>query len=77
METKCLWLIFRVHRTQIIPSLDPKMQQFVIRMVSKHHACTSLGLKKKVEPALTALRRLHSSRVAEEVSFIRKHKNEC
>ena len=25
METKCLWLIFRVHRTQIIPSLDPKM----------------------------------------------------
>ena len=25
METKCLWLIFKVHRTQIIPSLDPKM----------------------------------------------------
>ena len=24
-------------------------------MVSKHHACTSFGLKKKVEPALTAL----------------------
>ena len=27
-------------------------------MVSKHHACTSFGLKKKVEPALTALRLL-------------------
>jgi len=25
METKCLWLVFRVHRTQVIPSLDPKM----------------------------------------------------
>jgi len=24
-------------------------------MVSKHHACTSFGLKKNVEPALTAL----------------------
>ena len=52
METKCLWLIFRVHRTQVIPSIDPKMYQFVIRMVSKHHACTSF---EKVEPALTAL----------------------
>ena len=25
METKCLWLIFRVHKTQIIPWLDTKM----------------------------------------------------
>ena len=52
------WLVFEVDRTQIRPSLDPKIQLLLIRMVSKHCAWTLLGLEKEVEPVSTALRRI-------------------
>ena len=42
METGCLWIIFGVYRIQILPLLDPRVYLLVIRMVSKHYACTLL-----------------------------------
>ena len=55
METECLWLLFGVCRTQILPLLDPGVWLLAIRIASKHHACTLFELEKKVEPASTAL----------------------
>ena len=52
-----------VHRTQVLPLLDPKVKLLV---VSKHHACTLFKIEKKVEPAFTALRSLH------EIFFLHK-----
>ena len=55
METECLWLLFGVCRTQILPLLYPRVQMLAIRTISKLHAYTLFELEKKVEPALTAL----------------------
>ena len=41
-----MWLIFGVHRTEIISSLDPKMKLLINKIVSKQHACTIFELEK-------------------------------